>query len=80
MFHKTMQMCVAAIAVLVMVGAAQAATIVPIVGLSGSNGGDRYANGMGSMINGSGIDKTADPSDPAAWVFSGSSYQDEWMG
>ena len=58
---------------------ANAATIAPIVSVSSSNGGDRYGPGVNGVIDGSGIDKSADPSDPAAWVFSGSAYQDELM-
>lgn len=58
---------------------ANAATIIPITAMSTSHGGDRYANGMPSVTNGSGIDKTADPSDPSTWVFDGSVYGDELM-
>lgn len=56
-----------------------AATIAPIVSLSSSNGGDRYANGCTSLTDGSGIDKSADPTDPSAWVFDGAAYQAELM-
>ena len=55
------------------------AAIAPIVSLSGSNGGDQYANGMGSMIDGSGMNQT-DPSDPSTWTFDGNHYSTEWMG
>ena len=54
-------------------------TIAPITSLSGSNGGDQYANGMGSMINGSGMNKP-DPADPSTWTFNGNHYNTEWMG
>ncbi|HSP42276.1 MAG TPA: sialate O-acetylesterase, partial [Luteolibacter sp.] len=52
--------------------------VLEIVGLTGSHGGDQYANGMVSLTNGSGITK-ADPGDPSTWTFNGSGYQDEWM-
>ncbi|NNM29938.1 MAG: hypothetical protein HKO57_10470, partial [Akkermansiaceae bacterium] len=53
--------------------------LAPIVSVTGSNGGDQYANGMISLANGSGIDQSADPADPSTWVFDGGAYQDEWM-
>ncbi len=34
---------------------------------------------MVSLTNGSGIDQSADPTDPSTWVFDGGAYQDEWM-
>ena len=67
------------LSVFLLVGLAVNAALVPIAGVSASNGGDRYANGPISIINGSGIDKTADPSDPSQWVNSGGDYKDELM-
>jgi hypothetical protein len=58
--------------------AANAATIVPITGLSSSHGGDRYANGVPAVNNGSGITKT-DAADPSTWSFNGGAYGDELM-
>jgi hypothetical protein len=52
--------------------------LVEIVSITGSHGGDQYANGMVSLTNGSGITKT-DPADPSTWTFNGSNYPDEWM-
>lgn len=51
--------------------------VLKITALTSSHG-DQYANGMVSLINGSGITKT-NPDDPSTWTFSGSVYQDEWM-
>jgi len=53
-------------------------SLVEIVSLTGSHGGDQYANGMVSLTNGSGITKI-NPGDPSTWTFNGSLYQDEWM-
>lgn len=55
-----------------------AVEVLPITALTGSNGGDQYANGMNSLTNGSGIIKT-NAADPATWSFSGDAYADEWM-
>jgi hypothetical protein len=60
------------------VQAGRESALVEIASLTGSNGGDQYANGMVSLTNGSGIHK-ADPDDPSTWTFSNANYQDEWM-
>ncbi|MGB1130279.1 MAG: hypothetical protein ACPG4K_09515, partial [Haloferula sp.] len=57
----------------------QAGELAPIVSVTGSHGGDQYANGMVSLTNGSGIDQSADPADPSTWAFDGSGYSEEWM-
>ncbi|MCX6873875.1 MAG: hypothetical protein NTW21_08710 [Verrucomicrobia bacterium] len=54
------------------------ASVISIAAVTGSHGGDSYANGMVSLTNGSGITMT-DPANPATWTFSGSDYGAEWM-
>jgi hypothetical protein len=66
-------------ATLVLAGETRAGeTVIPIVSVTGSHGGDQYANGMISLTNGSGITKS-DPLDPSTWTFNSSAYADEWM-
>jgi alpha-galactosidase len=60
------------------VQAGSGSALVEISSLSGSHGGDQYANGTVSLTNGSGITK-ADPDDPSTWTFSNANYWDEWM-
>jgi Carbohydrate esterase, sialic acid-specific acetylesterase/Bacterial TSP3 repeat len=57
---------------------ASSSALVEIVSITGSHGGDQYANGMVSLTNGSGITRT-DPDDPSTWTMNGSGYQEEWM-
>jgi hypothetical protein len=78
MFQTRTYLVVAFATIALMVGVANAG-IIPIVSMTGSNGGDRYANGYASLANGSGIDKSVDPDDPSTWTMSGSSYGDELM-
>jgi alpha-galactosidase len=61
-----------------LVATLHAVEVLPITALTGSNGGDQYANGMNSLTNGSGITKT-NAADPATWALTNSLYQDEWM-
>ena len=68
-----------AMASLAIAPVACAGVLAPIVSVTGSHGGDQYANGMVSLTNGSGIDQSTDPGDPSTWAFSGGGYQDEWM-
>ncbi len=56
------------------VQAGSGSALVEIASLTGSHGGDQYANGMVSLTNGSGITK-ADPDDPSTWTFNGSQLQ-----
>jgi hypothetical protein len=53
-------------------------SLLEIASITGSHGGDSFANGMVSLTNGSGITQT-DPDDPSTWTFSDSLYPDEWM-
>ena len=55
------------------------ADLANIVSVTGSHGGDQYANGMVSLTDGSGIDQSVDPQDPSTWAFDGSDYPPEWM-
>ena len=55
------------------------ATLITINSVTASEWGDNYGTGAGAVINGSGIDTSANPSDPSQWVFSGTNYKDEWM-
>jgi hypothetical protein len=57
---------------------ASSSALVAITSITGSHGGDQYANGMVSLTNGSGITRT-NPDDPSTWTMNGSVYQDEWM-
>lgn len=75
---KLVALAVAVVVSLGFVTASVRADLVSIASVTGSNGGDRYANGMTSLTDGSGIAK-ADASDPSTWTFDGSHYSDEWM-
>lgn len=57
---------------------ASSSALVGIAAITGSHGGDQYANGLASLTNGSGINKV-NPNDPSTWTMNGSGYQDEWM-
>jgi len=50
----------------------------PVNAVTGSHGGDGYANGMISLINGSGMTRP-DLLDPSTWSRSGDDYPSEWM-
>jgi hypothetical protein len=57
------------------------AAVVAITGVTASHGGDSHANGLISLIDGSGIDKTASAWDPSQWVNNtDQTYGYEWMG
>ena len=68
-----------AMAALVFTATSASAAVVPVTGITGNHGGDEYGTGMGALINGSGMDTTADPSDPSKWVVAYNNYPDEWM-
>lgn len=57
---------------------ASSSALVGIAAITGSHGGDQYANGLVSLTNGSGINK-ANPNDPSTWTMNGDGYPDEWM-
>ena len=57
---------------------ASSSALVETVSITGSHGGDQYANGLVSLTNGSGINK-ANPDDPSTWTMNGDAYQAEWM-
>ena len=57
---------------------ASSSALVEISAITGSHGGDQYANGMASLTDGSGISKV-NPDDPSTWSMIGDAYQVEWM-
>ena len=71
--------------------AAKAATVVPVTGVTGHDGGNWPATlgHLSDMVNAqnpgwatgdhiTGMDTSADPSAPSAWTYSGSDWKQEW--
>jgi len=72
-------LAVLALAAIVLSAGPASAALIPVTGITGNHGGDRYGTGLGALINGSGMDTTAAPTDPSQWVVDYNNYPDEWM-
>ena len=67
-------------AILAAVSLANAEMLVPVTGITANHGGDQYGLGLISLIDGSGMDRTASQWDPSTWTCTENHYNQTWMG
>lgn len=68
------------LSMVISVDSANGDMLVPVSGITANHGGGQYANGLISLIDGSGMDTMESQWYPSTWVCTENHYNQAWMG